>query len=554
MQAKDLSANAPRRWNEELGGIRWLPRLIDKARAAMKGSLGDYLYGQSPIDRGLLLALGLKYRDFTAIVRSAGDDDEAVLKALEKRDPEGVARARAWSERLPSRYRLLLFLIDLDDGHNAVLQPVRGLVRMMSAVGSRYIRYRWPAKASLIGLEIEAQKVSERAAAASGTDEEPYRWLTPTNVDLSWKILLSLVLIGFMLYQAILFVERIRLVALIIIGAIFFAYLIYPIVRWLNRKFHLILAILVVYAFIVALVAIGLSYIIPAVSSEFTTLSHDGPVILANMRAFLTNPNTPILGHAPDVVRNELAQLPAQSIVWFQKHGGGAATGAVTVLLGTAAFLGAMIAIPVLAAYLLFDSEIIKRFFMGFVPEKRRDTTLGLLGELEEVLGGFIRGQLLVGGSIGIIIAIGLMICKVPYAILIGAVAGALDLIPYIGPVIAFLPAFVIGFSAGGISKALLVGVVFLVANQLEGHVIAPNIVSRTIKLSPSAIVLSVLIGGELWGVAGMFIAVPVAGIIRVLLLHVIPGSVSREEAKPILTKDPQEVVEADAQAAEAEA
>jgi predicted PurR-regulated permease PerM len=549
MQAKDLSANPPRRWNEELGGIRWLPRLIDKARAAMKGSLGDYLYGQSPIDRGLLLALGLKYRDFTGIVRSAGDDDEAVLKALEKRDPEGVARARAWSERLPSRYRSLLFLIDLDDGHNAVLQPVRGLVRMVSAVGSRYIRYRWPAKASLIGLEIEAQKVSERAAAASGTDEEPYRWLTPTNVDLSWKILLSLVLIGFMLYQAILFVERIRLVALIIIGAIFFAYLIYPIVRWLNRKLHLILAILVVYAFIVALVAIGLSYIIPAVSSEFTTLSHDGPVILANMRAFLTNPNTPILGHAPDVVRNELAQLPAQSIVWFQKHGGGAATGAVTVLLGTAAFLGAMIAIPVLAAYLLFDSEIIKRFFMGFVPEKRRDTTLGLLGELEEVLGGFIRGQLLVGGSIGIIIAIGLMICKVPYAILIGAVAGALDLIPYIGPVIAFLPAFVIGFSAGGISKALLVGVVFLVANQLEGHVIAPNIVSRTIKLSPSAIVLSVLIGGELWGVAGMFIAVPVAGIIRVLLLHVIPGSVSREEAKPVLTKDPQEVVEADAQA-----
>ena len=548
MQAKDLSANPPRRWNEELGGIRWLPRLIDKARAAMKGSLGDYLYGQSPIDRGLLLALGLKYRDFTGIVRSAGDDDEAVLKALEKRDPEGVARARAWSERLPSRYRSLLFLIDLDDGHNAVLQPVRGLVRMVSAVGSRYIRYRWPAKASLIGLEIEAQRVSERAAAASGTDEEPYRWLTPANVDMAWKILLSIVLIGVMLYYAIHFVERIRLVALIIIGAIFFAYLIYPIVRWLNRKLHLILAILVVYAVIVVLIAIGLSYIIPAVSSEFTTLSHDGPVILSNMRAFLTNPNTPIIGHAPDVVRNEIAQLPAQSIVWVQKHGGGAATGAVTVLLGTAAFLGAMIAIPVLAAYLLFDSEIIKRFFMGFVPEKRRETTLGLLGELEEVLGGFIRGQLLVGASIGVIIAIGLMFFKVPYAILIGAVAGALDLIPYIGPVIAFLPAFVIGFSAGGISKALLVGLVFLVANQLEGHVIAPNIVSRTIKLSPSAIVLSVLIGGELYGVAGMFIAVPVAGIIRVLLLHVIPGSVSREEAKPVLTKDPQEVVEADAQ------
>jgi predicted PurR-regulated permease PerM len=58
-----------------------------------------------------------------------------------------------------------------------------------------------------------------------------------------------------------------------------------------------------------------------------------------------------------------------------------------------------------------------------------------------------------------------------------------------------------------------------------------------------------VLIGGELYGVPGMFVAVPIAGIVRVLLLHVIPGSVSREEAKPVLTKDPQEVVEADAQA-----
>src|SRR5438046_3108167 len=139
MQAKDLSANAPRRWSEELGGIRWLPRLIDKARAAMAGSLGDYLYGQSPIDRGLLRALGLTYRDFTAVVRAAGDDD-AVLAALQKRVPEGLERAREWSERLPSRHRTLLFLIDLDDGHNAALQPVRGLVRMITGIETRYIR------------------------------------------------------------------------------------------------------------------------------------------------------------------------------------------------------------------------------------------------------------------------------------------------------------------------------------------------------------------------------------------------------------------------------
>lgn len=549
MQAKDLSETPPRRWSEELGGIKWLPRLIDKARAAMAGTLSDYWYGQSPMDRGLLRALGLTYRDFTGIVRAAGDDDEAVFAALQKKVPDGVGRARVWSERLASRHRLFLFLIDLDDGYNPTLRPVRGIVRAASSLITRYTRYRWPASASLIGLEIEGQKAGERAAAASGTDEEPYRWLTPGNVDMAWKILLSVVLIGVMLYYALHFIERIGLVALVIIGAIFFAYLIYPVVRWLNRRLHLILAILVVYLVLAGLVAVGLSYLIPAISNEVTKLSHDGPAILANVRTFLTSPNTPVLGHAPAVVRKELAQLPEQTVTWFRTHGGGAATSAIAVVVGTAAFFGAVIVIPVLGAYLLYDSEVIKRFFMGFIPEKRRDATLSLLGELEEVLGGFIRGQLLVGLTVGIIIAVGLMLAHVPYAILIGAVAGALDLIPYIGPIIAFVPAFVIGYSSGGIGMGALVALVFILANQLEGHVIAPNIVSRTIKLSPSAIVLSVLIGGELYGVPGMFVAVPLAGIIRVLLLHVIPGSVSREEAKPVLTKDPQEVVQAEAEA-----
>jgi predicted PurR-regulated permease PerM len=131
-----------------------------------------------------------------------------------------------------------------------------------------------------------------------------------------------------------------------------------------------------------------------------------------------------------------------------------------------------------------------------------------------------------------------------PYAILIGVVAALLDFIPYIGPIIASIPALTIGFIAGGLPLALKVGIVFLLANQAEGHIIAPNIVSRTIQLSPSAVVIAILIGGELYGVIGMFIAVPVAGIIRVLLLHIIPGSVSREEARPVLTKESQESAE----------
>jgi predicted PurR-regulated permease PerM len=542
LQAKDLRKEPPRRWSDDLGGVRWLPRLIDKARAAVAGTLGDYLYGQDPLDRSLLRALGIDYRTFTGIVRKAGCDDEKVLELLLDRVPHGLDLAHRWSDDLPKRYRALLFLIDGDDGYGAmrVLTPI---IRLFMRMGSRYIRYRWPARAAALGLEIDAQQKGDRAEAARGAEEEPYRWLTATNIDASWKILLSVVLIFLMFTYVIRFIERIGVIFLIIIGAIFFAYLIYPIVRWLNKRVPLLLAILIVYAVIAGAVTIGLIYLIPAISAEVQTLVRDWPAIQTRLISYVRSPNS-LTGHLPVFIRNELAKLPSAIAGWLQTHGLATAGSAFTVLLTTAAFIGACVAIPVLAAYLLYDSEAIKRFFIGFIPSARREGTLNLLSELEKVIGGFIRGQILVGASVGTLIAIGLTLVGEPYAILIGALAAAFDLIPYIGPVIAAVPAVLIGFVAGGVPLAVKAIVVFVIANQCEGHIIAPNIVSRTIKLSPSTVIVAILIGGDLYGVVGMFIAVPVAGIIRVIMLHVIPGSVSREEARPVLTKDPHEQVE----------
>jgi predicted PurR-regulated permease PerM len=518
--------------------------MIDKARAALNGTLGDYLYGQSPFDRGMLLALGLTYKDFTAIVRRAGDDDAKVLEMLQTRCPDGIEVARRWSSQLRKRHGFILYLIDVDDGYAPGSSVLRGVVQLGAKIVARYTRYRWPANAAFVGLEVEAQSAGDKAAAARGAEEEPYQWLTAQRLDVAWKMLLSAVLIFLIFSYVIHFLERIGIILLIIIGAIFFAYLVYPVVRWLNRKFPLIVAILLVYALIAALIAIGLTYVIPLASGEVATLIRNWPSMQTKLVTFVRDPHNTLIAHAPAFVRDELAKLPAQIPVWLQKHGSAAAGNALVVLLGTAAFLGACVAIPVLGAYLLYDSETIKRFVMGFVPLKQRDATLDILAELEQVIGGFIRGQLLVGASVGTLIAIGLTFVGEPYAILIGVVAAALDLIPYIGPVIAAIPAFIIAVIAGGFPLALKVAIVFVLANQLEGHVIAPNIVSRTIKLSPSAVLIAILIGGELDGVVGMFVAVPIAGIIRVLLLRIIPGSVSRDEAKPVLTKDPHDAAE----------
>jgi hypothetical protein len=145
MTVRDLHAGPPRRWSEEIGGIYWLPRLIDKTRAALAGTLGDYLFGQSPIDRALLRALGLSHRDFAEIVRNV-PDDRAVLAAIAARDLQACERAGAWSATMPARYRLLLWLLDIDDGYRA--SPFGVPIKFGANAISRTVKRIWPSRAA----------------------------------------------------------------------------------------------------------------------------------------------------------------------------------------------------------------------------------------------------------------------------------------------------------------------------------------------------------------------------------------------------------------------
>ena len=108
------SPTIPRRWNTEIDGIRWLPRLIDKARMQQRGELGNYLLGHSPVDHALLTRMNLTTEQFSEIVRQA-PDDAAVLDAVRGHWDE--ARVRRWSARFTSTYRTYIVLWDLDEGY-----------------------------------------------------------------------------------------------------------------------------------------------------------------------------------------------------------------------------------------------------------------------------------------------------------------------------------------------------------------------------------------------------------------------------------------------------
>jgi hypothetical protein len=142
MTVRDLRAGPPRRWNEQVSGIYWLPRLIDKARASSAGCLGDYLFGQSPMDRGLLRELGLSHRTFAEIVASA-PGDEGVAGAIAQRDPDALARARAWSARLPAEHRMFFWFVDVDDGYRGS-RWLRPCVNFLANRIARTAKRLWP--------------------------------------------------------------------------------------------------------------------------------------------------------------------------------------------------------------------------------------------------------------------------------------------------------------------------------------------------------------------------------------------------------------------------
>ncbi len=175
--------------------------------------------------------------------------------------------------------------------------------------------------------------------------------------------------------------------------------------------------------------------------------------------------------------------------------------------------------IPILTFYLLRDWDSILIHIGALVPESQRDTVFRLARETDDVLGAFLRGQLLVMAALALIYSVGLSLVGLKFAIAIGVVAGLVSFVPYLG--------FVFGIALAGLTVALepnplwqLVGVVvtFTLAQLLEGSVLTPKLVGDRIGLHPVIIIFAVAAGGQLFGFFGVLLALPAAAVLSVLV------------------------------------
>ncbi|MHC2147676.1 AI-2E family transporter [Pseudomonas sp. 210_17 TE3656] len=196
------------------------------------------------------------------------------------------------------------------------------------------------------------------------------------------------------------------------------------------------------------------------------------------------------------------------------------ATASGLALLG---WLANLVLIPVVSFYLLRDWDLMMAKIRGLLPRQREERVVALAGECHEVLGAFVRGQLMVMVALGVIYASGLMLVGLELGLLIGLLAGLAAIVPYMGFIIGIGAAMIAGlFQFGGDPYPLLaIAAVFMIGQALEGMVLTPLLVGDRIGLHPVAVIFAILAGGELFGFTGVLLALPVAAVIMVLLRHV---------------------------------
>lgn len=188
-------------------------------------------------------------------------------------------------------------------------------------------------------------------------------------------------------------------------------------------------------------------------------------------------------------------------------------------LLGLFLFLLNLVFVPVFAFYLLVDLPKIRRGMRELVPIPYREAVLERIHEVDQALSSFVRGQFTIAVILGLINAVGLTLLGVPLGFVIGIVAGLANMIPYMALVVGLLPALALCWVEHQ-SVALLVGVVavFTGAQLLEGMVLSPRILGRSVQLHPVWVLLAVIVGGSLFGFFGMLLAVPFAAVIQVFV------------------------------------
>jgi predicted PurR-regulated permease PerM len=290
-----------------------------------------------------------------------------------------------------------------------------------------------------------------------------------------------------------------------------------PIVRAIERQ-HVVpigrrlprwLAILVVYLAIVGtVVAVGFA-VVPPMIEQARDLATGAPAMIDSGQQYLIDKG--LLDHK--ITLQEAMRRAPDNVAGV---GGDAMTTVAGAVAGVAGGIFGILTILILTFYMLVESDDIVGAFIRLFPRERRPRVAIVARDISAKVSAWLGGQLVLAAVIGVSATIGLWLLGVPFFFVLGLLAAFGELIPMVGPLLSAIPAVGVALTVSP-AKALAVAIFFLVQQQVENHVLVPKIMSRQVGVSAVTVIVALLVGGSLLGIAGALLAVPTAAALQVV-------------------------------------
>jgi predicted PurR-regulated permease PerM len=313
-----------------------------------------------------------------------------------------------------------------------------------------------------------------------------------------------------------------------IIGVVL-AFVLMPLVDGLNRFLPRALAILLVYILLIGAGAAFVLYLLPIIVEQSKNLINNMPSYANETQNWLNQTFKEVQQSLPKDFQqpftDSINNFSTNAVNFVRDAIIGSATGLIGWLFGTIGFLVGIFIIPFWLFFVLKDKARGMRTFYNIIHPKLREDIYRLIRIVTDDLNSYIRGQLFVAASVGVLVTIGLLIINfdASTAIFLGFIAGLFEVLPIVGPILGAIPSVVVALFTGGfgnVDLALKVVLVFMIIQQIEGNLLIPKIAGDSTKLHPAVVMLVIIMGSEVAGLPGAIVAVPFTALARDLYIY----------------------------------
>ncbi len=303
------------------------------------------------------------------------------------------------------------------------------------------------------------------------------------------------------------------------------AILLNPLAHWIHdhvklfgglKKLPYDVAILISFAIFVAVIYMIIIHIFVPFVSEFREFIKGIPAMMTAVQQAIPELERQYqLSLMPPEAKNFVARIIQDVGEYTLKL----AQFSLSAIFSFASTVVELIVVPFITFYMMKKGGYFVQVFIGLFPDRFHDHLENLFKEIHFVLNAYIRGQLLLSAIMALVVFIGMWSMDIPYPLVIGLLAGLVEMVPLIGPIIGAIPPVLLGLLQGS-SVMVKVIIFYIIVQQLDGHFFMPKLMGSIIDVHPVAIIAGVLIGGQLFGVVGMMISVPLVAVLQVLLRH----------------------------------